>query len=247
MFRAGHSQSVRMGGMKFATEDTSQDDSPVVNVPPNISAESLAVPTPSLLVCFSGEIGSGKSSISRAVARRLGCGCASFGGYLREEVVRGGGDPARRESLQDLGQNQIKQDAELLCGRVLAAGGFVAGTDFVLDGVRHVEVLPHLVRIAAPSEVRLIFLKADVRLRLSRVGKRSDGAREDFDRAVGHIVEAELEHELPTVADAIVDGSPVEADVVEVCIGLITGWRNANSCVQSVPEVPGATRNGRPK
>ena len=119
----------------------------------------------------------------------------------------------------------------MFCRDVLAAGGFVPGDDFVLDGIRHVDVLPHLVRIAAPSELRLIFLKADEGDRSSRVARRSAGAREDFDRAARHVVEAEMEDKLPMAAHAIVDGSLPERDVVGECIGLIDGWRCAGSRV----------------
>ena len=66
----------------------------------------------SLLVCFSGKIGSGKTSISGVVARRLGCGRSSFGGYLRDTIEQRGGDPDCRRSLQDLGQRRIERDPE---------------------------------------------------------------------------------------------------------------------------------------
>ena len=217
--------------MKVGTKTTAGRDAPVANRPPGFNTESPAVAATTLLVCFSGKIGSGKTSISRAVARRLECRRTSFGGYLRNEVVRHGGDPKCRKSLQDLGQSRIEQDAESFSRDVLSAGGFVAGEDFVLDGIRHVDVLPHLARIAAPSEVRLIFLKADAGLRSIRVGERSDRAREDFDRATGHVVEADMEDDLPTVAHAVIDGSLPEWDVIEACIGLIDRWRWAGSCV----------------
>ena len=182
---------------------------------------------PGLLVCFSGKIGSGKTSISRVVAKALGCGWTSFGGYLREQIAACGGDPDSRKTLQDLGQRRIEGDAESFCRDVLACGGFVAGGDFVLDGIRHVEVLPHLTRVAAPSAVRLIFLEADAELRSARVGARSDVARSDFARASGHVVEADLEARLPWLADAGVDGSLALAEAVEECMVLIRGWRAA--------------------
>ena len=153
--------------MKVGTQSAAGRDTPVASEPSVVDVES-ANTVPSLLVCFSGKIGSGKTSISRAVARWLKCACTSFGGYLRHEVARRGGDPDCRESLQYLGQSRIEQDAESFCRDVLAAGGFVPGEDFVLDGIRHLGVLPHLVRIAAPSEVRLIFLQADAGLRSQR-------------------------------------------------------------------------------
>ena len=214
-----------------------------------VAQEETAVGTESpvsLLVCFSGKIGSGKTSISRGVASALGCRRTSFGGYLRGEVVRRGGDPDCRESLQDLGQSRIVQDAEAFCRDVLAAGGFGPGEDFVLDGVRHVDVLPHLVRIAAPSEVRLIFLEADAALRSGRVGERSDRAREDFYRADGHVVEADMADGLPEAADAIVDGSPCAQKVIGECMGLVDRWRWVGSRVASACRAPGA-EGGTPR
>ena len=233
--------------MKVGTEVTAGRDAPVVNIPSDVDAVSPAIAAPSLLVCFSGKIGSGKTSISRAVARWIECGRTSFGGYLRDEVARRGGDPDCRELLQDLGQRRIEQHVESFCKNVLAAGGFVPGENFVLDGIRHVDVLPPLVRIAAPSEVRLIFLEVGARLRSRRFGERSDRARGDFDRATGHVVEAGMDDGLPMVAHAIVDGSPAKQDVVEVCIGLIDRWRWAGSCVSSAPEVREAAGRMRRK
>ena len=195
-----------------------------------------------LLVCFSGKNGSGKTSISRAVAGELGCGRASFGDYLREEIARHGGDPNCREILQDLGQIRIERDAALTCRDVLASGGFVRGRYFVLDGVRHLKVMPHLARLAAPSTVRVIFLEADAGLRSVRVEGRSDTARKDFNRATGHTVEAETEDGLPAAADAIVDGSLPMRQVVEQCIGHIDRWRSAGVHRAAVPRAAGGKR-----
>ena len=201
--------------------------------PPGGDAGSAGTAPISLVVCFSGKIASGKTSTSRAVASALRCGRASFGDYLRDEVTERGGDPGCRKSLQDLGQGRLDHDAESFCTDVLAAGGFVPGEDFVLDGIRHVEVLPHLISISAPSEVRLIFLKADAGLRSIRVADRSGRVSEDFDRATNHLVEADMEAELPMAAHAIVDSSLPEQDVIKQCIELIDAWRWAGSCVES--------------
>lgn len=200
-----------------------------------------------LLVCFSGKIGSGKTSVSRAVARWLGCDHASFGGFLRDEMARCAGTASNRESLQDLGQSRIEKDAESFCRDVLSAGGFARGQDFVLDGVRHVAVLPHLARMAAPSEVRLIFLQADAELRSIRVRGRSDGGPEDFDRATGHPVEADMEDGLPLAAHAIVDSSLPEQDVVDLCIGLIDKWRSPRPSTPAPPAMGGDRCEAGPK
>ena len=208
---------------------------------------STVMPPRSLLVCFSGKIGSGKTSVSCAVASELGCRWTGFGGYLRARIAERGGDPDNRQALQDLGQSRIEGDGESLCRDVLAAGGFVAGEDFVLEGVRHLGVVPHLARIAAPSEVRLIFLEADAEVRGVRVGERSDSARRDFDRATRHEVEADMEVDLPSAADAVVDGSLPLGEAVEQCIGFIQEWRKAAPCAATAAENHADVRESRPK
>ena len=227
--------------MKVRTGGTGGRDARVGNCASRVEAEPGALGPRSLLVCFSGKIGAAARRRSAARWRAASdAGRTSFGGYLRDEVAQRGGDPDCRESLQDLGQSRIERDAESLCRDVLAAGGFVPGEEYVLDGIRHVDVLPHLVWIAAPSAVRLIFLDAEAGLRSSRVGERSAGAREDFDRAASHVVEADMEDGLPSAAHAIVDGSAPQRDVVDECVGLIDGWRRAHPCVASASESLGA-------
>ena len=183
-----------------------------------------------LLVCFSGKIGCGKTSVSRRVAKALGCRRASFGGYLRGQIAERGGDPDCRRALQDLGQSLIQKNPEAFCRDVLVAGGFVAGEDFVLDGLRHAGVVLHLMKIAAPSEVRVIFLEASVEARRARAGQRCDFARRDFERAARHEVEADMEADLPSAADTVVDGSLPLCEAVNRCIGIIERWRAADPC-----------------
>ncbi len=192
---------------------------------PSVDTAAVGIATMSLLVCFSGKIGSGKSSVSKAVADVLGCRHASFGDYLRQYVAWHGGDPVSRKLLQDLGWSWIEQNPKSFCTNVLAAGKYMRGEDFVLDGIRHVEVLPYLERIADPSKLRLIFLKTYAELRRTRIRKRSANLLEDFDRAGSHVVEAEMEDQLPKIAHAIVDGSLNMRDVIKQCIGLIRQWR----------------------
>lgn len=178
----------------------------------------------SLLVCFSGQMGSGKSSVSAAVAAALGWGRTGFGDYLRTEISRRGGDPNSREALQDLGQNFVEADAEAFCQSVLAAARFRPGDDFLIDGVRHVEIFRILVRLAKPSITKLLFLDADEVQRLVRISERSD--KDDFSRAVSHRVEVELRSDLPALADAIVDATRSFDEIVAECLVKIEAWRS---------------------
>jgi dephospho-CoA kinase len=177
------------------------------------------------LVCFSGQIGSGKSSVSTVVATALGWRRTGFGDYLRAEITRAGGDPHSREGLQHLGQRLLESDPEAFCRSVMAAGGFTPGDDFLVDGVRHVEIFRILARIAAPSTARLLFLEAGEAHRLARVSDRAD--KDDFARAAMHLVEAELRNDLPAISDAVIDATRPFKDVVADCVAIVRIWQQS--------------------
>ncbi|WP_316226309.1 AAA family ATPase [Bradyrhizobium sp. SZCCHNS3052] len=177
----------------------------------------------SLLLCFSGQIGSGKSSVSTSVAAALGCGRMGFGDYLRSEIARLGGDPNDRKALQDLGQKRVKDDSVAFCRDVLAASGFQPGDNFVIDGVRHVAILEILAKLSKPSKTRLLHLGAAERTRNVRVQSREDG--QDFVRASTHHVEAELQDTLPLRADAVIDADQPFDRVVADCLEVVRNWQ----------------------
>ena len=177
----------------------------------------------SLLICFSGQIGSGKSSVSNVVAQTLGWKRAGFGDYLRTEIKRTGGDPTSRQALQDLGQQHVEGDPEDFCRAVLATGGFTPGDDFVIDGLRHIKILRVLAGLAIPSKLRLLFLDATETSRSKRVEIRNDNS--DFRRAESHHVEVDLRQGLPKHADLLIDADQPFDDVVTQCLAAIAKWR----------------------
>ncbi len=176
----------------------------------------------SLLLCFSGQIGSGKSSASAAVAEALGWRRTGFGEYLRSEMTRLGGDPNDREALQDLGQNRVDDDPAAFCRDVLSTGGFMPGDDFVIDGVRHVRIFKILAEVGTPSRARLLFLGAIETTRIARIEARADA--QDFVLASAHRVEAELRDALPQRADGIVNADQSLDRVVSDCLDLVQQW-----------------------
>ena len=176
----------------------------------------------SLLLCFSGQIGSGKSSVSTAVAEALGWRRTGFGEYLRGEIARLGGSPDDREALQDLGQKLVDDDATAFCRNILVAGGFRPGDDFVIDGIRHVSIFEILAMVSKPTQARLLFLGAHETTRIARVGVRDDA--HDFARASTHRVEAELHDLLPQRADGVVNADQPFDGVVSDCLDLVKRW-----------------------
>jgi cytidylate kinase len=176
-----------------------------------------------LLICFSGRIGSGKSSVSEILAARLGWKRSAFGEYLRTELARRGGDVTSREALQDLGQSLVETDTEAFCSDVLSAGGFRPGDNFLVDGVRHADIQRMLAVLASPSVARLIFLAADDANRFQRIADRPDG-QADFARAEAHKVEADLKASIPAIADLSVDSTQDIDLVIGECLAAIHQW-----------------------
>lgn len=177
----------------------------------------------SLLLCFAGQIGSGKSSVSSAVATALGWRLTGFGDYLRSEITRLGDDAHDRKALQDLGHARVDTDAKAFCKDVLTAGGFRPGDDFVIDGVRHVSIFDILVTVSAPSNARLLFLEACETTRTTRVEARADA--QDFVRATAHRVEADLRSALPQRADAVMNANQSLERVVSDCLNVVEHWK----------------------
>jgi dephospho-CoA kinase len=176
----------------------------------------------SVLLCFSGQIGSGKTSVSVEVAKKLGWGRTGFGDYLRAEILKIGGDPSDREALQDLGKSRVDESCEAFCRDVLEFGGFRPGENFVVDGIRHLVIFDTLAIQGLPSRARLIFLGAEETTRVARVMARADA--HDFDRASKHPVESELANALPKIADGIVNSEQSFDRVVMDCLCLVRRW-----------------------
>ena len=178
----------------------------------------------SLLLCFSGQIGSGKSSISTAVAQALGWQRTGFGDYLRAEIARRGGDPNDRKSLQELGQALVAADPDAFCRDVLASGGFIPGDNFIIDGIRHTSIFEILASVSLPSNTKLLFLSACEAMRAARITSRRDA--KDFARASAHSVEAQLDRALPNVADGFIDADQPLDRVLDDALKFVHLWLN---------------------
>ena len=160
-----------------------------------------------LVVCFSGRIGSGKTSITQILSTALGWPRAGFGDYLRARIAQEGGDPDSRQALQDLGQSLVDADPDGFCLDVLKSAYFQPGGNLLLDGIRHVDIKNRITRLVAPSRTILIHLTLDDAELLRRIKSRPQGSG-DLARAQTHRVESELVSSLPQIADRVVDASP---------------------------------------
>lgn len=160
----------------------------------------------SIALCFSGGIGSGKTTLASAVAERFSVTTASFGRFVRH-AAKERGISEEREMLQALGEKLI---AELgwptFCGAVLDESGWKPGSTLVIDGIRHVAAFEAVRDLVAPMPASLIFVAVPRELRQTRVDERI-GEQTDLAKAELHSTEAQVREVLRGKADLIVDGT----------------------------------------
>jgi cytidylate kinase len=195
-----------------------------------------------LVVCFSGRIGSGKSSVTQTLANALRWPRASFGDYVRARVAERGGDPSSREELQNFGQTLVETDPSAFAAAVLQAGGYQKGADLLVDGIRHVSIQGAIARLVAPSPAFLIHLAADDLHVRERVERRTAGLA-DLPRAEGHAVEADVRSSLPSIASVVIDANAPSHVVLDQCLTAIERFgapsqaiANARAFISSIEE-----------
>ena len=186
--------------------------------PPITSKPAFIVVTTGTVACFAGKTGSGKTSVTKALAECLNWRRVGFGDYVRAELARRGGNPDDGQELQDLGQLLVDSDPVSLCRAVLDSVDFRPGDDALLDGIRHATIHQAIVEFVRPSRTCLIYLRAADDLRGLRAIERG---RAEAGRAETHRVEAEVATVLPSIADAIVDAAASFSTVLLQCLDVL--------------------------
>lgn len=169
-----------------------------------------------VVIGFSGAIGSGKSTVSKGVADVLGAPRASFGDYVRS-VAQQRGLKKSREVLQDIGESLVREDLEAFCKAVIAQSGWNGNGPLVIEGIRHLKVANALRHMISPVRFLLVFINADEQVREVRLQQRAYNKGESLRQADSHSTEKDVHTLIPKMADVIVDGTrPVDALVKEI-------------------------------
>ena len=173
------------------------------------------------VICFSGSIGSGKTSVSRIVARKLESKRASFGDYVRHLVQESGGDPNSRTQLQDFGQSCVERDPREFCLGLLNFFAYEASEQLVVDGLRHGSVFKELVDILTPQPVYLLHLIVDPNVRANRIANRGVSTMQS-EKAMTHKVESDVEGILSSMANQLIDANKPKKQVVADVLAAIS-------------------------
>jgi dephospho-CoA kinase len=170
------------------------------------------------VLCFSGGIGSGKTSLAAAVSERADIRLASFGRFVRH-IAEQRGMPGDRDTLQNLGASLIDELGwQTFCRTVVETAGWKSGAALLVDGIRHVPALEHVAGVVAPLPTKLIFVDVPSELRQVRLDAARPEERTTVNRADAHSTEKDVHGELRGRADLILDGTrSLDALVGEVC------------------------------
>jgi dephospho-CoA kinase len=169
-----------------------------------------------LVLGFSGRIGSGKTTISTAVAEYLGIPRVSFGDYTRAMARYLGIDDSHRETLQDIGAFLMRYP-EALCRKVLEQAAYEAGQPLILDGIRHPRVVDEIRKLVAPAQLVLVYIGTAEAELARRHELRSD--QDELRQLEQHATEFHVLNSLPRLADVYVSndgGRSIPSLVVEI-------------------------------
>ncbi|WP_368563149.1 hypothetical protein [Pseudoxanthomonas sp. UTMC 1351] len=166
-----------------------------------------------IVVCFSGRIGSGKTSVSRAVANKINGVWTGFGDLMRSEAIARLLDPDSREVLQDLGAQLIQEHGNTwLCEQVIARAKWDGAKPLIIDGVRHVSILDELRGLLGSHQVLLVHL--DLRDGVERSRDLDQISRSSAEQ---HSTEQDVIKSLPQRASLIVSADlPLEQVVDQI-------------------------------
>ncbi len=153
-----------------------------------------------IAAAFAGRIGTGKSSLSIALAADMHWKRASFGDFVRS-IAEERGVVNSRHNLQEIGAELESSDAFAFCRDVLNFAGWISGEPVVIDGIRHVRVLEIVRELIAPIPLLFVYLDGEEQSRKARLLRRDgvDGA--SFVDAESHSTERDVASRLPELAD----------------------------------------------
>ncbi len=158
-----------------------------------------------IVICFSGRIAIGKTSVSKVLAQELNCSWSGFGDYVRTVASGRGLNTEDRDQLQMLGESLIREYGfQWFCKEVIAAANWAGDCPLVIDGIRHAEAFQTIARLLAPRKTVLIHLTIDSEDALQARAKERgiDLARRTKWEA--HSTEQEVLSTLPGIANLVV-------------------------------------------
>ena len=165
-----------------------------------------------LAVAIAGRMGSGKTTLALAISTAFGWPRASFGDYVRSEVMKRGLSLSRN-NLQVIGTELLEADVPLFCSRVLAGSGWRPGQGLVIDGLRHSETIDPICKLIYPLPLKIVLIEVDDLIRKARLAQKGESGEIAVREADAHSSEKQVATTFERLADLIVDGSQTPGSI----------------------------------
>ena len=170
-----------------------------------------------IILCVSGGINSGKTTVSKKLADKLSWKKISFGDYVRHVAIKNDMTPSRL-NCQELGAKLINIDHKKFCNDVLTYGNWNKNENAIIDGIRHTEILKFIKNISYPSLVYLIYIDTDLRNRINR--NKNLKSKVDFKILDSHSTEKQVFTMLKNISDLNLNGH----EKPDVIVSKIIQW-----------------------
>lgn len=168
------------------------------------------------IVCVSGSIASGKTTVSRALAHQWPhAESRSFGDVVRARA-RLDGRPLDRPTLQDIGAQLVAEGWSAFVA-ALTAGTHPDTALLVVDGIRHPAAVEALQARFPEALTRTVYLRADEQVAAARMLERGEPTH-----TRSHAVESEL-RDVERHADLVISSALPVATIVRIIDALVAG------------------------
>lgn len=124
------------------------------------------------VICISGKIGSGKSTITQAICALSGMTSRSTGEFVRKVAIQRGIKEIDRSILRRIGVEYISKGWDIFCHSFLQYCDWTPGRAFVIDGIRHIGFYEGIKSLIAPTKSFLVYIEIDEAERASRIQLR---------------------------------------------------------------------------
>jgi dephospho-CoA kinase len=173
-----------------------------------------------MFIALAGPIGSGKSTLSRALAETLDADLLAFGEYVRAYAKDHGLAAESRSVLQNVGQQLVERDPRIFVQDALAWAQHRPNLHLVLDGIRHESVWNEIHGAAGErgQAAKLIYLDIREDVRRQRLSARGLSETEitAFDN---HPTERDLRERLRPKAHMLLEGEQELTALVQIAKG----------------------------
>jgi Fic family protein len=172
-----------------------------------------------VVIAFSGALGVYTGALSTVVAELLGWKRIRFSDFIREQAVASGENPDDIGVLQRLGQELVEEHSIHFVSAVLKLGGWTAGGNLVIDGLRHAQIHRELLKqVGSSADLRVVHIAKGDRARRADRAKRAEGLTDgQFDLYEKDITEAEVE-ETPAYANLALDWNRPRGELAKTIV-----------------------------